>query len=158
MEGAGFHSIAKFRAQIHNAVIAERGVYQADCHKEICHTADCYSQWFEFESGMPQAWTARRVRIRPESRTWQSAVHLRADYQAVILVAANRGIWGHYLAKHWIPAPAILHRETTCFTHHRFLTRDFTSVNWDRAHFLGSNYTPIGSVDTLSRDTIPLNG
>jgi hypothetical protein len=35
MAGAGFHSLAKFPAQIRNAVIAARGVLQADCHKKI---------------------------------------------------------------------------------------------------------------------------
>jgi hypothetical protein len=52
---AVFHSIAKFRAQIHKAVIADRSVFQADGHKENCRTVDCYSQWSEFESGKPQA-------------------------------------------------------------------------------------------------------
>jgi hypothetical protein len=66
MAGAEFHSIAKFRAQIRDAVLADRSVLQADCQKENCRTADCYCQRFEFDSGMPQAWTARRVRIRPE--------------------------------------------------------------------------------------------
>jgi hypothetical protein len=42
MAGAGFHSIAKLRAQIHNAELASRGVFQADCHRENCRTADCY--------------------------------------------------------------------------------------------------------------------
>jgi hypothetical protein len=55
MVGAGFHSIAKLRAQIHNAVLADRCVFQADCHRENCRTVDRYSQRTEFESGMPQA-------------------------------------------------------------------------------------------------------
>jgi hypothetical protein len=66
MAGTGFHSIAKLRAQIRNAVLADRCVFQADCHRENCHTADCYSLRTEFESRMPKAWTDRRVRIRPE--------------------------------------------------------------------------------------------
>jgi hypothetical protein len=32
MAGTGFHSFAKLRAQIRNAVLADRGVYSADCH------------------------------------------------------------------------------------------------------------------------------
>jgi hypothetical protein len=36
MAGAGFHSIAKLRAQIRNTVLADRGVFQADCR-----TVDC---------------------------------------------------------------------------------------------------------------------
>jgi hypothetical protein len=68
--GAGFHSIAKLRAEIFNPVLADRGVYSADCHKEKGHTADCQSQESEFESGLPQAWTLRIVRIRPQT-VWQ---------------------------------------------------------------------------------------
>jgi hypothetical protein len=34
MAGAGFHSIAKLRARIRNAVLADHGVFQADCHRE----------------------------------------------------------------------------------------------------------------------------
>jgi hypothetical protein len=52
MAGAGFHSFAKLRTQIRNAVKADRGVFQADCHRENCRTADCYSQKTEFESGL----------------------------------------------------------------------------------------------------------
>jgi hypothetical protein len=37
MAGAGFHSIAKLRAQICNAVFADCGVSLADCHKVNCH-------------------------------------------------------------------------------------------------------------------------
>jgi hypothetical protein len=48
-------TLLQLRAQIRNAVLADRGVLQADCHRENCHTADCYSQRSEFESGMPQA-------------------------------------------------------------------------------------------------------
>jgi hypothetical protein len=39
MAGAGFHSIANLRAQSHNAVLVDRGVFQADCHRENCRTA-----------------------------------------------------------------------------------------------------------------------
>jgi hypothetical protein len=134
MVGAGFHSIAKLRTQIRNAVLADRSVFQADCHRENCHTADCYSQRTEFERGPPKAWTARMVRIRPESGGWQSAVHLRADCQGVIIVVAIRGIRARDLAIHILKSsPAILHRETTCLTHHRFLKRDFTSVKLIRS-------------------------
>jgi hypothetical protein len=55
MAGAGFHSFAKLRAQIRNAVLADRGVFQAGFHREDSRTADCYSQRPEFESGMPKA-------------------------------------------------------------------------------------------------------
>jgi hypothetical protein len=39
------------------------------------------------------------VPIRPESGGWQSAVHLIADCQAVILIVANRGIGARSLTK-----------------------------------------------------------
>jgi hypothetical protein len=92
MAGTGFHCFAKIRAQIRNAVLANRGVYQADCHRENCRTADCYSQRTEFESRLPKAWTPRRVRIRPESEGWQSAEHWRADCKGDSFVVAVRGI------------------------------------------------------------------
>jgi hypothetical protein len=41
--GDGFDCFAKIRAQIHNAVLAYCGVFQADCHRENCRTADCYN-------------------------------------------------------------------------------------------------------------------
>jgi hypothetical protein len=38
MGGDGFHYFAKIRAQICNAVLADPGVFQADCHRENCRT------------------------------------------------------------------------------------------------------------------------
>jgi hypothetical protein len=55
MPRTGFHSVAKFRAQIRNTVVADSGVFQADCHKKTCRTVHCYSQRPEFEIGMPQS-------------------------------------------------------------------------------------------------------
>jgi hypothetical protein len=151
MAGSGFHSIAKLRAQIHNAVLADSGVFQADCHRENCHTADCYSQRSELESGMPKAWTARRVRIRPESGGWQSAVRLRADCQAIILIVANRGIGARSLANQWNPAPAILHREAPCLKRRIFLMRDFTSLKLIRGILFGPKLNTNGfSCHTIS--------
>jgi hypothetical protein len=128
MAPAEFHSFAKLRAQIHNAVLAYHGVFQADCHRENCRTADCYSPRTEFESGLPQAWTASRVCIRPEGGGWQSAARSRADCQAVILIVAIRGVRARRLAIEWNPAPAILHREAPCLKRRIFLMRDFTSL------------------------------
>jgi hypothetical protein len=53
---------------------------------------------------------------------------LRADCQAVILIVAIRGVRARSIAKHWNPAPAILHREAPCLKRHIFLKRDFKSV------------------------------
>jgi hypothetical protein len=150
MAGAGFHSIAKLRTQIHNAVLAYRGVFQADCHRENCCTADCYSPRTEFESGLPQAWTARRVRIRPEGGGWQSAEPSRADCQAVILIVAIRGVRVRSLAIHWNPAPAILQREAPCLKRCIFLMRDFTSLKLIR----GVLFRPKLYISGLSWHTI----
>jgi hypothetical protein len=128
MAGAGFHSIAKLRAQIHNAVLADRGVFQADCHRENCRSADCYSQRTNFESGMPKGWNVRRVRIRLESRGWQSAEHWKADCRGDSIVVAVCGIRARKLAKQWNPVPAILHREAPCLKCRIYLKSDFPSL------------------------------
>jgi hypothetical protein len=107
MACAWFHSIAKLRAQIFNPVLADHGVYSADYHNENDHTADCQSQESEFESGLPQTWTLRMVRIRPQSGSWQSAVHCKAVCQGDIIVMANRSIRARELAKEWNPTPTI---------------------------------------------------
>jgi hypothetical protein len=52
MAGDGFHSFAKLHAQIFNHVLADHGVFQADCQRENCRAADCQSQESELESGM----------------------------------------------------------------------------------------------------------
>jgi hypothetical protein len=150
MARAGFHSIAKLRAQFHNAVLAYPGVFQADCHRENCRSADCYIPRTEFESGMPNAWTASRVRIRPESGGWQSAERLRADCQAVILIVAIRGVRSRSLAIHWNPAPAILHQETACLKCRIYLKRDYTSLKLIR----GAMFRPKLYTNGLSWHTI----
>jgi hypothetical protein len=76
MAGAGFHSIAKLRAQIFNPVLADHGVKSVDCHNESGRTSDCQRQEFELESGLPQAWILHTVRIRSQSGSWQSAAVL----------------------------------------------------------------------------------
>jgi hypothetical protein len=55
MAEAGFHYFAKIRAQICNAVIADRGVHSVDCQCKNMRTADCYGQVALFQSGMPWA-------------------------------------------------------------------------------------------------------
>jgi hypothetical protein len=128
MAPAGFHSFAKLPAQIHNTVLAYCCVFQADCHRQNCRTADCYSQRTKFESGLPQAWTARRVRIRPEGGGWQSAAWSRADCQAVVLIVAIRGVRERSSTIEWNPAPTILHWEAPCLKRRIFFMRDFTSL------------------------------
>jgi hypothetical protein len=152
MAGTGFHSIAKLCAQIHNAALAYRGIFQADCHRENWRTADCYSPRTEFESGLPQAWTTRRVCIRPEGGGRQSAARSRADRQAVILIVAICGVRARSLAIHWNPAPAILHREAPCLKRRIFLMRDFTSLKL----ICGVLFRPKIYISGLSWHTISL--
>jgi hypothetical protein len=62
-----------------NPVMADCGVWSADCHNKNGRPADCQSPKSSYESGLPWVRTVRRVRIRPESGGCQSAVHLRAE-------------------------------------------------------------------------------
>jgi hypothetical protein len=126
--GAGFHSIAKLRAQIVNPVLADCGVRSADCHIENGRSADCQTQVSKFKSGLPQAWSARRVRNRPGGGGWQSAEHWKADCQGDSIVVAVRGIRAQGLAMEWNPGPAILHWETYCLKCRIYLKSDFTSL------------------------------
>jgi hypothetical protein len=128
MAGAGFHSIAKLCAQIVNPVLTDRGVRSADCHNKNSRPADCQTEVSKFESRSPQAWNARRVRIRPEREGWQSAEHWRADCQGdnIVVAVCEIRAWG--LAMEWNPAPANLHRETSCLKCRIYLKSDFTSL------------------------------
>jgi hypothetical protein len=42
-------------------------------------------------------------------------------------------IWARNLARDWISAPAILHRQCPCLLRHKFLTRDFLDVRQIRS-------------------------
>jgi hypothetical protein len=67
-------------------------------------------------------------------------------------------IWAWSLARDWNPAPAILYRQFPCLLHHKFLTRDFLYVRLIRRGGMlrPKLCTHMASVDTPSRDTIPL--
>jgi hypothetical protein len=58
----------------------------------------------------------------PVLSPWHSAVH----------------IWARNLAKDWIPAPTILHREPPCLLRHIFLTLDFPGVSRIRGELFRS--------------------
>jgi hypothetical protein len=67
--------------------------------------------------------------LRPNTKTavrqfslWQSAWKTPQSANTALW------IWAWSLAIERNPAPAIFHRETACLTHHRFLTRNFSSV------------------------------
>jgi hypothetical protein len=112
MAGAGIRSFAKFRSQMPR--IATTGItswqttlkWTADCQvpgsgcrRQVKPVAIC-SQIYTSVCGNP---CSKRRRLP------QSAAH----------------IWARNLARDWIPAPAILHRESPCLKRHIFLPLDF---------------------------------
>jgi hypothetical protein len=97
MAGTGFHSIAKLCAQILNPAMADRGVMSADCHNKNGSTADCQSRSLHLRADCHRFEPSAGF-ILGLSGGWQSAVLLRADCQAVILIVANRGIGARSLA------------------------------------------------------------
>jgi hypothetical protein len=68
----------------------------------------------ESQSPEPPAGFVLGLRAGPRGG-WQSAVQMRADCQAVILIVANCGIGARKLAIQWNPAPAIFHLEAFLF-------------------------------------------
>jgi hypothetical protein len=68
------------------------------------------------------------VRNMPESGGWQSTEYWKADCQGDNIVVAVCGSRARGLAMEWNPAPAILHRETSCLKRRIYLKRDFTSL------------------------------
>jgi hypothetical protein len=73
--------------------------------------------------------------LQPERGAWQSAVHLRAICQGVIVIVGNRSIWARSLANNWIPVPAILHRQVSCMLRQKLLKRDSPSARNIRGGF-----------------------
>jgi hypothetical protein len=126
MAGAGIRSFAMFRSHLtadchnRNNILANRS--QMDCGMPTTtrqYTAECQllgKIWPRNATdgtvpllNFPWNATNRATVLSP----WHSAVH----------------IWGRNLAKDWIPAPAISHREPPCLLRHKFLTRDFPGVS-----------------------------
>jgi hypothetical protein len=122
MAGAGIRSFAKFRCQMPR--IAKTGItswqtalkWAADC--QVPHSG-CRGQ-------------VKPVAIRSQIQT--SVCGNPRDSYSIIgnPCSKHRGlpqsaahIWVRNLARDWIPAPAILHRESPCLKRHIFLPRDF---------------------------------
>jgi hypothetical protein len=107
---------------------------RADCHRP--DLSACILCHLSAELGNPQCtWEGFAKELFP---LWQTAA-----------------FWPRSLASEWIPVP-ILNRQFLWLLRHEFLTRDFLSV-WYAADWLDLNCTPMVSVDTQPRDTIPLN-
>jgi hypothetical protein len=119
MAGAGIRSFAKFRGQ----------KCTAEC-QGLKTVARFVAFRGKFQSGTVQS-LAFRGQIVP--RSWHSAVYwqwwlaFRSMFESGL--PRSYSCCGNpqyiYLAKDWIPAPAILHREPPCLLRHKFLTRDF---------------------------------
>jgi hypothetical protein len=156
MAGTKIQSFAKFHAQM----------CAAECQglKTVARFVAFYRKF--------KSRTVRSVAFRSQilPRSWHSAVYWRVVVGIPQYVWArkakglrrSRGLWhsaeiGAQNAKNdWIPVPAILHRQFLSLLRHKCLPRDFPDKDLYAANCLGLNYTRMASVNTPSRDTIPL--
>jgi hypothetical protein len=127
--GSGIWSFAKFRGQMPQ--IATTGI--TSWQTALKWTADCQVQ----HSGCRGQ--VKPVAIRSQIHTsvcgnpcdgYSMLFNPRSKRRRLPQSAAH--IWARNLARNWIPAPAILHRESPCLKHHIFLPRDFQSIKYLR--------------------------
>jgi hypothetical protein len=121
MAGAGIRSFAKFRGQMPR--IATAGI--TSLQTPLKWTADC---------PVPRSGCRGKVKpvaIRSQIHT-SSCGNPHNGYSILGNPRSKRGlpqfvahIWARSLARDWIPAPAILNRESPCLKRHIFLPRDF---------------------------------
>jgi hypothetical protein len=122
MAGAGNRSFAKFRGQMPR--IATTGI--TSWQTALKWTADCQVP----RSGCRGQF--KPVAIRSQIHTSVSG-NPRDGYSILGNPRSKRRglpqsaahIWGRNLARDWIPAPSILHRESPCLKRHTFLPCDF---------------------------------
>jgi hypothetical protein len=124
MAGAGifFRSFAKFRGQMPR--IATTGI--TSWQTALKWTADCQ---------VPRSGCRGQVKpVAIHSQIHTSVCGNPRDSYSILgnphskrrgLPQSVAHIWARNLARDWIPAPAILHRESPCLKRHIFLTRDF---------------------------------
>jgi hypothetical protein len=122
MAGAGIRSFAKFWGQMPR--IATTGI--TSWQTALKWTADCQVP----RSGCPGQ--VKPVAIRSQIHT-SVCGNPRDSYSFLGNPCSKRRrlpqsvahIWARNFAADWIPAPAILHRESPCLKRHIFLPRDF---------------------------------
>jgi hypothetical protein len=130
MAGAGIRSIAKFHGQMPR--IATTGI--TSWQTALKWTADCQ---------IPRSGCRGQVKpVAIRSQIHTSVCGNPRDGYSILgnprskrlrLPQSAAHIWVRNLVRDWIPAPAILHRESTCLKHHIFLPRDLHSIKYLRS-------------------------
>jgi hypothetical protein len=163
MAGIGFHSVLANRSQMctadlwHAAVLgmprslACRGPWHAAVFRPRIATQKKLVPWIATKKII-----VLRIAI-------VKSLNLRADCQRVISVVANRGIGARFATTDGNPVIAVLHPQSPCLMHYRYLfsTRYLTCTRY-AADCLGLNYTGTGTSMVsvchlpVSRDTLPV--
>jgi hypothetical protein len=133
MAGAGFRSFAKFRGQMLRIATTGTTSWQTS----LKWTADCQVP----RSGCRSQ--VKPVAIRTQIHT-SVCCNPRNGYCILGNLHSKRCglpqsaalIWARNMARDWIPAPAILHRESPCLKRHIFLPRNFQSTKYLRGGLL----------------------
>jgi hypothetical protein len=122
MAGAGIRSFAKFGGQMPR--IATTGI--TSWQTALKWTADCQ---------VPRSGCRGQVKpVAIHSQIHTSFCGNPRDGYSILgnprskrrgLPQSTAHIWAQNLARDWIPAPAILHRESPCLKRHIFLPHDF---------------------------------
>jgi hypothetical protein len=122
MAGAGIRSFAKFCGQ--KPCIATTGL--TSWQTALKWTADCQVTRSGCRGQVKPVAICSQIHTSVCGNPCDSYSilgNLRSKRSGLPQSAAH--IWGWNLARDWIPAPAILHRESPCLKHHIFLPRDF---------------------------------
>jgi hypothetical protein len=129
MAGAGIRSFAKFRGQMPRIATTWITSWQT----ALKWTADCQ---------VPRSGCRGQVKpVAIGSKVHTSVCGNPSDSYSILgnphskcrgLPQSEAHIWARNLARDWIPAPAILHRESPWLKCHIFLPRDFLSIKYLR--------------------------
>jgi hypothetical protein len=112
MAGAGIRSFAKFRGQMPR--IATTGI--TSWQAALKWTADCQA---------PRTGCQEYMRSGQACGNPRDGYFIRGNLRSKRRGLPRAHIWARSLARDWIPAPAILHRESPSFKRHIILPRDF---------------------------------
>jgi hypothetical protein len=118
MYDAGIRSFAKFCGQM--SWIATTGM--TSWQTALKWTEDCQAPLSGCQEYMRPGQACGNPLSKLDSWLWYSARRLYYSWQ---LPQSAANIWARSLARDWIPAPAILLRESPCLKRHIFLPSDF---------------------------------